>query len=112
MRALWFQWPDERNHRTIGEISVKQWELKHLAKLPVLLLITLSFVGCTTPEQRELAAMHELLEISEQTEFPTCVAEHAGDGGSINAKDPTHIKNRSITPNSDVPLADCADWGP
>ena len=112
MRALWFQWPNERNHYSIGEISTKQSELKHLAKLPVLLLITLSFVGCTTPEQRELAAMHELLEISEQTEFPTCVAEHAGDGGSINAKDPTHIKNRSITPNSNVPLADCADWGP
>lgn len=78
----------------------------------MVLLATLSLVGCTTPEQRELAALHELLEISEGTEFPACVAEHAGDGGSINAKDPTHIKNRSITPNPDVPLGDCAYWGP
>ena len=83
---------DERSHHTIGKISMKQLELKHLAKLPVVLVATLSFVGCTTPEQRELAALHELLEISEGTEFPACVAEHAGDGGSINAKDPTHIQ--------------------
>ena len=91
---------------------MNQSELKHLIKLPMVLLATLSLVGCTTSEQRELAAMQELLEISEQTEFPTCIAEHAGAGGSINAKDQTHIKNRSITPNPDVPLADCADWGP
>lgn len=78
----------------------------------VALVTSLGLAGCITQEQRELAAMQELLELSEQTEFPTCVAEHAGVGGSINAKDPTHIKNRSIKPNSDVPLANCANWGP
>ena len=76
---------------------MKQFELRYLSRLCVVLLTILPFGG-TTSEQRELVAIQTLLGIRAQNEFRSCIAEHAGDCSSMNVKGPTYLKIAALHP--------------
>ena len=80
-----------------------------MQQLLLCLLIAIALAGCSTPEEREVAALEKELGLDVAPYFPKCLSEEVSPRAAVRAGD-YNISHTVNNPIGDVAIDKCARW--
>ena len=79
------------------------------SRLLAITIITLVLGGCSTPEERAVAALEKELGLDAVPYFPKCLSEEVSPRAAVAARD-YNVSHTINNPQGDVPLDKCVRW--